>query len=521
MKRLTGYFIESMATKLMVLSVAVLVLLLLPLTTFGQTKGTVLGPRADGPAMGSDAVKEWSVSSKNRFWGEVFNAKYLLSEVDESISAIVDPISDAVGWNWRYNIREEMHADAVETISGLKKAGLIRSNPFLDDYIYQQLQEVHPGTLPPGRSGNIKIYIYDDASANAYSLSDGTILLNVGLISRLRTAHELHAVIAHEVAHVILDHQVEGWVEELEIKEQEEKSAKRKAAMIGAFTAIAAGVATYGAGGNVGETAAVATYMGVASGRISVAYTLERAKVAIREAGAKFNREQEMEADRVAAAWLHQRDIDPAVLATAFKRIDSTMRNATSTVDLLMYATHPPYATRVQQFLEINTKTNDVAGSGGATVIYTDLTPLSEARIDSAYALTDVDYDFSMAPLLLLTAQIEANVYHNFESAELLVNRLLLSPSPSASAYLLAAKTTRHIGSDAAHNDKALEYTRRARDVSYIKTWDLFIEEALIYRRMGEPNSVREALQSLLDLDEKKRPFSDEWIADEIARSRM
>jgi Zn-dependent protease with chaperone function len=490
-----------------------------PFVAKGQTVGVVIND--DGTGLGTESIDvlAWSSDIDNQFWGGVFSAKYGLG-TDLDLKGIVNPILEAVGSSWRYEIREELYDYSNEVVQVMKSMGLIETDPFLDDYLYQQLQKVIPGPLPPGRSGNLKIYILADAYPKASALPDGTIILNAGLLSRLRTAEELQAIIAHEVAHIILDHSVERSVEILQIAIEQEKKARRRATAIGVFSALAAGVATFAGGKDFVESAAVAGYTGIVAGTIASGYALERAKIAITEAGAMFSRKQEFEADRIAVAWLKKMGLDPVVLISALKRVDYLGRNSPSVSDMRHYATFPSFSERAVQIMNYGIEARDSLGSTDLGGTSTALSPKEIIQIDSVMAITDEYYDFSMSPLLVLTAQIAADIYQDYISSTVLVGRLLQTKAPPASAYILAAKSTRHLGSDQTHNEISLEHITSARQVSRIKTWDLLIEEALIFRRMGDLEASRAALEELLALEVEKRPFHENWISAQIEMSR-
>ncbi|MBA2614079.1 MAG: M48 family metalloprotease [Bacteroidetes bacterium] len=60
-------------------------------------------------------------------------------------------------------------------------------------------------------SDNLKIYIIRDASVNAYCREDGSIFVNIGLLSILDNEAELAAVLSHEFGHYYSNHSVKGY----------------------------------------------------------------------------------------------------------------------------------------------------------------------------------------------------------------------------------------------------------------------------------------------------------------------
>ena len=76
-------------------------------------------------------------------------------------------------------------------------------DPFVQQ-IYHDILKANPG-LPPTR-----LVVTRNPIPNASALLDGTILFNVGLISRLENESQLAAVLCHELAHVVSRHVEKG-----------------------------------------------------------------------------------------------------------------------------------------------------------------------------------------------------------------------------------------------------------------------------------------------------------------------
>jgi len=87
--------------------------------------------------------------------------------------------------------------------SSVKNERFIKDNPIevLINGIYKKIIDANTLTCDPGN-----ILIYRSAHINAACIGEGTLLLNVGLLSRLQTESELAFVIAHELAHYEIDH---------------------------------------------------------------------------------------------------------------------------------------------------------------------------------------------------------------------------------------------------------------------------------------------------------------------------
>jgi hypothetical protein len=75
----------------------------------------------------------------------------------------------------------------------------------------------------PELQGKINIYFTRFSSANAFALPEGSVFINVGLLSKLENEAQLAFIIGHEIAHVQLAHAYKRTVKLSEV-EQEEKN---------------------------------------------------------------------------------------------------------------------------------------------------------------------------------------------------------------------------------------------------------------------------------------------------------
>lgn len=208
-------------------------------------------------------------------------------------------------------LRKEMENDAIEYISILTRNGLHYNDPAVYSYIYGLITKIVPAELLDGRLTNVNLLIANDPMPNAYVYPNGTLIVNIGLLSTIRTEAELVGVLCHEIAHYVLEHSVVNVNKALARK----KRAEFWAAMATGLTAVAEGVAA--ANSNYIPGLATASVASLSAGI---------AEEVIDRLGMEFDEEQELEADEMACKAMNILGYSPDALATALYRVDKEAR---------------------------------------------------------------------------------------------------------------------------------------------------------------------------------------------------
>lgn len=81
---------------------------------------------------------------------------------------------------------------------------------------------------PSISANDVRILVQRDPNVNAYCAGEGTLIMNVGLLRRIETESQLAFVIAHELAHLELDHVNKSIVSKLESVQSKETKQKEK-----------------------------------------------------------------------------------------------------------------------------------------------------------------------------------------------------------------------------------------------------------------------------------------------------
>ena len=177
---------------------------------------------------------------------------------------------------------------------GLQAAGEVyKQMPVLPDssretqYI-QKLGKRLAATIPPERSWPFQFHVIAQKEINAFALPGGPMFINIGTIQAADNEAELAGVMAHEMAHVYMQHSA---------KQQE------KASLLGGLAGIVGGIT-----GRMGVVWGTLAQSGIQFG----AGTLML----------KYSRGDEAQADAVGAIILSKATYNPIALADFFEKIE-------------------------------------------------------------------------------------------------------------------------------------------------------------------------------------------------------
>ena len=232
------------------------------------------------------------------------------------------------------SLRSEMEEEALDFINKQKTYGLEFNDPYLESYIYSLISKIAPKTLIDSRPGNVNLLILENPSMNASMYSNGTLVINTGLLSALHSEDELVAVLAHEIAHFILDHSVQN----VNAAVARKKRAEFWAGLATGLTALAEGVAATKSSYYIPGAAT----LGMAALSTTIAHQV------VDRLGMKYNIEQEEEADKTAIQALEILGYDKNALSSALNRMRSVMTQERSHVMYFQSYTHPALVKRIQ-----------------------------------------------------------------------------------------------------------------------------------------------------------------------------
>jgi Zn-dependent protease with chaperone function len=376
---------------------------------------------------------------------------------------------------YQYDLRKELEDESFETLQNFQKYYGFFEDEFLSDYLQTVLYKIHPITLGDGRPGNLNIKILKSSEPNAFCTPNGTIILTTGILSTIMSEDELYGIIAHEVAHFVLDHQVVNITREVQRQ-------KRAEFWSGFATAVVAAAETYAVSKDVYYPAGTLT-MTTAILSSSIANSINE------RLGAKYSIGQESEADNVAVMVLNFLKKDPKALSSALTRIKEYCFLNGNFVALSGAGTHPSLDERINKMGPV------------------DPSQFKNKKYDQAISLINT-----------YNAIEEYNLSH-FETVMTLVNRNIDAGVGTEDDLILKAICLRTIYDTPEKNQEALNLIIKAKTLNVVPNDYTFKQEGITLLRQGKSNEAVTSFTNYLNKLESQTEKSD-YVNDEIVWTR-
>lgn len=143
----------------------------------------------------------------------------LIAEIEASIKLLNE--------NFPRSLKSEIkdiYEDRVKTLKGLLESDYFIDDPEVSALVYgihKEITSTHPREGYP-----VRLLVSRSPSVNAYCWGEGTMVINLGLLSRINSESELAFVMAHEMAHQLLDHINQRLINTIE--KRNDKDLKKK-----------------------------------------------------------------------------------------------------------------------------------------------------------------------------------------------------------------------------------------------------------------------------------------------------
>ena len=354
----------------------------------------------------------------------------------------------------QFKLRKELEEEALEYLSYLESNDLLFKDSYLESYLHSLAFRIYPARLEDGRPGILNIKILKDSSPNAFIFPNGTLLISTGLLSTIHSEQELIGVLAHEVAHFVLDHSV------ININAVQER--QRKAEFWAAFaTGVAAAVDIYAAGQNAYYIPGNLTLSTAA-----VAYSI--AESATQRFGLQYSRTQEVKADKCAADLMSFIKVDPTALSSALSKI--------------------------KQYAVLSGNYYALSGEGSHPAIQERIEAVGRPNRN----FSDVSYDRKISFVNSFNAIMAFNQKH-FETAASLINRNINALVAIEEDFVILAAVTMNMYDTEEKNLEALGLINRAKTLNVYPTINLSKQEAIALIRLGRNAEAQKSLEAYQD----------------------
>jgi Zn-dependent protease with chaperone function len=245
-----------------------------------------------------------------------------------------DVLPELMQKGYQYDLRNDLNTESNDFINSLSQQGGFFNDAYLEDYLYALISKIHGGVWSYNRPGNLSIRILKDTEPNAFILPNGAMVISTGLLSTIKSEDELAGILAHEIAHFVLDHHVINYNKEID----RQKRAEFWAALA---TVAAAGADAYLSMNNEYHVPGVLTASTIIAATVLTDQITKRL-------GIKYSQEQESKADLAATEVISSLSYDKSGLAIALYRLRSYFVKTGDFLALSGSGTHPSIESRIQ-----------------------------------------------------------------------------------------------------------------------------------------------------------------------------
>lgn len=347
-------------------------------------------------------------------------------------------------------VRIRQEEENLTFLTFLRGKNLIMKDAYLEDYLTIQLNKIYPFGLNDNRKGNLNIQVIINPTPNCYALSNGTILISTGLLSLIKNEDELLAVLGHEIAHYVLDHQ-------LFITLKLAQMADRAKFWSDFLTTTALITDIELSNSNLDQY-----YPGSLTSYVYYTTRMISAEV-IEHLGLKYSREQEKEADATAVEILNVLKIPPSTLSNVLLKIKYYQISVGEYCIQCDDQTHPSMDERISNISK----------------------PLE--------GHSDKNYDQHISKVLSFNASLEFENKH-YATADSILNRLLACNMQGSNDLLIKARIILEKYNSEEKVKEAISYLESAVKIKSAN--DIFIYKYLALAQL-RLNNKQDALKYL------------------------
>lgn len=359
---------------------------------------------------------------------------------------------------FQFELRNELNNEAIDLVNTLQSNGLFFNDDYFEDYLYTISNKIHSGLLSDNRPGNVSLKIIKDVEPNARMLPNGCIIISTGLLSTIQSEDELVGILAHEIAHFVLDHQISNYNKEIDRKKRAEFWASFA-------TALAATADIYLAENNENHVLGVLTYSTAGIASIFSDAVISRL-------GVKYSQAQEIAADNAAKDILEVLKYDKRGLSVVLERIKSYSILTGNYLALSGSSTHPSLDTRINNL----------------------------GQVDNLETFAKPAYLKKASFINSYNAWLELWYFTHHLVADELVNRNINNGVATESDYIVKAVVQRRLSNTKESNEEVISFLEKAKSLNVTPYIQISKEEGLTYLRLNKIVEAKKAFQTYLTL---------------------
>lgn len=229
----------------------------------------------------------------------------------------IDSLPDLGSSSARYLTAKQAEQLGLAFIRQARRSMTFINDPVLLNYLNKLGNRLLKNADESIGSKTFSFYLIDDPRINAFAVPGGHIAIHTGLITNAASEAELASVLAHEIAHVTLNHTA---------RNLESSRYDSMIALASILAAAAAGSA------EAAQASLLATNAGILQRQLA------------------YSRNFEREADANAIRTLVKSNYDPAAMPEFFAKLEKSARLSNSAPEFLL--THPLTTNRITESLQ-------------------------------------------------------------------------------------------------------------------------------------------------------------------------
>ena len=410
------------------------------------------------PSSALKAIKLSPPETNQEFWQQTYLKQHLYEYFSDR--------------GYHSKLRKEVDEECRDYLYKLEDIGY--EDDFITSYVQSIFAKLTATGIDANRSERLNVRIIQSPEPDAYMLPNGTMLISTGLLCTLDSEDELAAIIANEMSHFVLDHQINN------IHRAE------RAAFWGTVLAVTAEVALEVAYWDDDDTA-----LGVgAVASIGSVAALLNVNV-VNRLGMNYKNNQEYAADRVARELLEFKGMNPDGLASALSKVIGYYNMQHNGNNLLRYGSIDNLKKRI-----------DKAGKAENQSSRTYLKATSDVvTFNAAMNMADQRYEET-------ARLIQKNINNNLATDH---------------DYVILAKSQMALYNTEEANEECATLLWKAKELAGDSpNLDIYKQEILLLMRMNKQAKAASTLKEYLELlsryqEQGMQGEEEEWTNKEIA----